>query len=157
MGVRREGREAAIQFLYQRDLGGGAGVSDLQEFYAFRGLSPAARRFCEGLVSGLLGHTDDIDIALREHSQNYELDRLSAVDRTILRLAIHEMLYCDDIPPVVSINEAIDIAKKYGTEESGRFVNGVLDKIKATLKRPERTPAKPSGKPADGSAPESRD
>ena len=157
MGVRREGREAAIQFLYQRDLGGGAGVSDLQEFYAFRGLSPAARRFCEGLVSGLLGHTDDIDIALREHSQNYELDRLSAVDRNILRLAIHEMLYCDDIPPVVSINEAIDIAKKYGTEESGRFVNGVLDKIKATLKRPERTPAKPSGKPADGSAPESRD
>ena len=157
MGVRREGREAAIQFLYQRDLGGGAGVSDLQEFYAFRGLSPAARRFCEGLVSGLLGHTDDIDIALREHSQNYELERLSAVDRNILRLAIHEMLYCDDIPPVVSINEAIDIAKKYGTEESGRFVNGVLDKIKATLKRPERTPAKPSGKPADGSAPESRD
>ena len=157
MGVRREGREAAIQFLYQRDLGGGAGVSDLQEFYAFRGLSPAARRFCEGLVSGLLGHTDDIDIALREHSQNYELERLSAVDRNILRLAIHEMLYCDDIPPVVSINEAIDIAKKYGTEESGRFVNGVLDKIKATLKRPERTPATPSGKPADGSAPESRD
>jgi N utilization substance protein B len=155
MGVRREGREAAIQFLYQRDLGGGAGVSDLQEFYAFRGLSPAARRFCEGLVSGLLGHADDIDIALREHSQNYELERLSAVDRNILRLAIHEMLYCDDIPPVVSINEAIDIAKKYGTEESGRFVNGVLDKIKATLKRPERTPAKPSVQSSP--TPESRD
>ena len=141
MGVRREGREAAIQFLYQRDLGGGAGVSDLQEFYAFRGLSPSARRFCEGLVSGLLERTDSIDAALREHTQNYELERLSAVDRNILRLAIHEMLHCDDIPPVVSINEAIDIAKKYGTEESGRFVNGVLDKIKATLKRPERTPA----------------
>ncbi|MEY2907458.1 MAG: utilization substance protein B-like protein [Verrucomicrobiota bacterium] len=142
MGVRREGREAAIQFLYQRDLGGGAGVSDLQEFYAFRGLSPSARRFCEGLVSGLLDHTADIDVALREHTQNYELERLSAVDRNILRLAVHEMLFCDDIPPVVSINEAIDIAKKYGTEESGRFVNGVLDKIKATLKRPDRTPAK---------------
>ena len=142
MGVRREGREAAIQFLYQRDLGGGAGISDLQEFYAFRGLSPSARRFCEGLVSGLLDHTNDIDVALREHTQNYELDRLSAVDRNILRLAVHEMLFCDEIPPVVSINEAIDIAKKYGTEESGRFVNGVLDKIKATLKRPDRTPAK---------------
>jgi len=142
MGVRREGREAAIQFLYQRDLGGGAGISDLQEFYAFRGLSPSARRFCEGLVSGLLDHTADIDLALREHTQNYELDRLSAVDRNILRLAVHEMLFCDEIPPVVSINEAIDIAKKYGTEESGRFVNGVLDKIKATLKRPDRTPAK---------------
>ena len=145
MGVRREGREAAIQFLYQRDLGGGADVSDLQEFYAFRGLSPSARRFCEGLVSGLLEHSDDIDVSLREHTQNYELERLSAVDRNILRLAVHEMLFCDDIPPVVSINEAIDIAKKYGTEESGRFVNGVLDRIKGTLKRPDRTPSKKSG------------
>lgn len=142
MGVRREGREAAIQFLYQRDLGGGAGVSDLEDFYAFRGLSPAARRFCEGLVRGLLDHTADVDEALRTHSQNYEIDRLSAVDRNILRLAIHEMLFCPEIPPVVSINEAIDIAKKYSTEESGRFVNGVLDRIKATLKRPERTASK---------------
>ena len=139
MGERREGREAAIQFLYQRDLGGGAAVSDLQEFYAFRGLSPSARRFCEGLVSGLLGRTSEIDERLREHTQNYALERLSAVDRNILRLAVHEMLHCDDIPPIVSINEAIDIAKKYGTEESGRFVNGVLDKIKATLDRPDRT------------------
>jgi N utilization substance protein B len=140
MGVRREGREAAIQFLYQRDLGGGAFVADLEEFYAFRGLSPSARRFCEGLVKGALAHSAEVDVALREHTQNYELGRLSAVDRNILRLAIHEMLFCSDIPPVVSINEAIDIAKKYGTEESGRFVNGVLDKIKATLKRPDRTP-----------------
>jgi len=140
MGVRREGREAAIQFLYQRDLGGGAFVADLEEFYAFRGLSPSARRFCEGLVKGALAHSEEVDLALREHTQNYELGRLSAVAGTIQNHAIHEMLFCDDIPPVVSINEAIDIAKKYGTEESGRFVNGVLDKIKATLKRPERTP-----------------
>ena len=144
MGVRREGREAAIQFLYQRDLGGGAGVGDLEDFYAFRGLSPAARRFCEGLVRGLLDHAPAVDESLRNYSQNYELDRLSAVDRNILRLAIHEMLFCPDIPPVVSINEAIDIAKKYGTEESGRFVNGVLDRIKATLSRPERTGSKAS-------------
>jgi N utilization substance protein B len=149
MGVRREGREAAIQFLYQRDLGGGAGVSDLEDFYAFRGLSPAARRFCEGLVRGLLDHTVAVDDALRTYSQNYELDRLSAVDRNILRLAIHEMLFCPEIPPVVSINEAIDIAKKYSTEESGRFVNGVLDRIKATLKRPDRTSAKAAGLASD--------
>ena len=140
MGVRREGREAAIQFLYQRDLGGGAGIADLDDFYAFRGLSHASRRFCEGRVRGLLENSEAIDSALTEHSQNYELERLSAVDRNILRLAIHEMLFCPDIPPIVSINEAIDIAKKYSTEESGRFVNGVLDRIKATLKRPERTP-----------------
>jgi N utilization substance protein B len=145
MGVRSEGREAAIQFLYQRDQGGGSGVSDLEDFYAFRGLSPSARRFCESLVSGLLEHSAEIDIKLREHTEHYELERLSAVDRNILRLAIHEMLYCDEIPPVVSINEAINIAKKYGTEESGRFVNGVLDKIKSTLQRPDRTPSPKSG------------
>jgi N utilization substance protein B len=150
MGVRREGREAAIQFLYQRDLGGGAGASDLEEFYAFRGLSPSARRFCEGLVRGLLENSASVDEALRAHSQNYELERLSAVDRNILRLAIHEMLFCPDIPPVVSINEAIDIAKKYSTEESGRFVNGVLDRIKATLKRPDRTPAAIPSSSGDG-------
>ena len=141
MGVRREGREAAIQFLYQRDHGGGAGISDLEDFYAFRGLSPSARRFCQGLVSGVLDHSEEVDVSLRQHTQNYELQRISGVDRNILRLAIHEMLFCNDIPPIVSINEAIDIAKKYGTEESGRFVNGVLDKIKATLNRPDRTSA----------------
>ena len=92
-------------------------------------------------MRGILEHSVEVDESLQSHSQNYELARLSAVDRNILRLAIHEMLFCDDIPPVVSINEAIDIAKKYGTEESGRFVNGVLDRIKATLKRPERTPS----------------
>lgn len=155
MGVRREGREAAIQFLYQRDLGGGAGVGDLEDFYAFRGLSPAARRFCEGLVRGLLDHAAAVDESLCTHSQNYELSRLSAVDRNILRLAIHEMLFCPEIPPVVSINEAIDIAKKYGTEESGRFVNGVLDRIKATLTRPERTASKISKSPVKTSAPKS--
>ena len=141
MGVRREGREAAIQFLYQRDLGGGAGVSDLEDFYAFRGLSPAARRFCEGLVRGLLDHTDAVDEALRTHSQNYEIDRLSAVDRNILRLAIHEMLFCPEIPPVVSINEAIEIAKKFSTAESGKFVNGLLDRVKKELLRPARQAA----------------
>jgi N utilization substance protein B len=95
-------------------------------------------------VSGLLEHSAEIDIKLREHTQNYELERLSAVDRNVLRLAIHEMLFCAEIPPVVSINEAINIAKKYGTEESGRFVNGVLDKIRSTLQRPDRTPASTS-------------
>ncbi|HLB32755.1 MAG: transcription antitermination factor NusB [Verrucomicrobia bacterium RIFCSPHIGHO2_12_FULL_41_10] len=130
MGVRREGREAAIQFLYQRDLGGAASITDLSDFYAFRGLSPAARRFCQSLMAGLLEKLKPIDEMIVRHLQNYELGRLSAVDRNILRLAIYELLFCPDIPPAVVMNEAIDIAKKYGTEESGRFVNGVLDQVK---------------------------
>lgn len=137
MGVRREGREAAVQFLYLRDL---SGDCNLLSFYKFRGLSPAARRFCDTLVQGATKHLASIDEAITKNTQNYELNRISVVDRNVLRVALFEMLHCPDTPPVVSINEAIEIAKKYSTEESGRFVNGVLDQIRHTLNRPARTP-----------------
>lgn len=136
MGVRREGREAAVQYLYLRDLNGD---SDLPAYYKFRGLSPSARRFCDTLVRGAIENQDTIDETIRKNTQNYELARISVVDRNVLRVAIYEMLHCAEIPPVVSINEAIEIAKKYSTEESGRFVNGVLDQIRGTLNRPART------------------
>jgi N utilization substance protein B len=130
MGVRHEGREAAVQFLYQRDHGGAASSSDLNDFYIFRGLSPAARRFCQQLVEGTLHEVSTIDALLKKNIHNYELGRLAAVDRNVLRLAIYEMLFSPQTPRAVIINEAINIAKKYGTEESGGFVNGVLDQIK---------------------------
>lgn len=136
MGVRREGREAAVQFLYLRDLNGDC---DLERFYKFRGLSPSARRFCDTLVQGATEHRAVIDDTIRAHAQNYELNRISVVDRNVLRVAIYEMLHCPEVPPVVSINEAIEIAKKYSTEESGRFVNGILDQIRSTLSRPARS------------------
>ena len=72
-------------------------------------------------------------------TQNWELDRIAAVDRNVLRLAIYEMMFRDDVPPVVSINEAIEIAKKFSTKESGKFVNGILDRIRKELPRPART------------------
>ncbi|HEY5704701.1 MAG TPA: transcription antitermination factor NusB [Terrimicrobiaceae bacterium] len=136
MGVRRDGREAAVQYLYLRDLNGD---SDLSAYYKFRGLSPSARRFCSALVEGAIEHQKSIDETIRKNTQNYELARISVVDRNVLRVAIYEMLHCEEIPPVVSINEAIEIAKKYSTEESGRFVNGVLDQIRGALDRPART------------------
>jgi transcription antitermination protein NusB len=136
MGVRREGREAAVQYLYLRDLNGD---SDLPAYYKFRGLSPSARRFCDALVHGAIEHQHSIDEVIRKNTQNYELARISVVDRNVLRVAIYEMLHCPEIPPVVSINEAIEIAKKYSTEESGRFVNGVLDQVMSALNRPART------------------
>ena len=75
---------------------------------------------------------------IKKHAKNWELHRIAAVDRNILRLAIYEMLHRDDIPPVVSINEAVDIAKKFSTQDSGKFVNGILDKVKGELMRPAR-------------------
>jgi N utilization substance protein B len=83
-------------------------------------------------------HQPQIDELICQHVKNWELRRIAAVDRNVLRLAIFEMQHRDDIPPVVSINEAVDIAKRFSTEESGKFVNGILDKIKGELLRPAR-------------------
>lgn len=136
MSVRREGREAAIQFLYQYDLGGDLTSEDLANFYTFRGISPAARRFSQKLIEGILPEKiKEIDSLIQKHAKNYELKRLSAVDRNILRLALYEFLSGEGTPTPVIIDEAISIAKKYGTEQSGRFVNGVLDEIQRTLKQ----------------------
>lgn len=134
MGVRREGREAAIQFLYQHDLGGSLDAEALESFYAFRGISPAARRFSQQLINGILpDKLKEIDPLIQQHAENYALERLSAVDRNILRLALYELLSTEETPPAVIIDEAISIAKKYGTEQSGRFVNGVLDQIQKIM------------------------
>ena len=97
------------------------------------------RLFGHPLIRGVLDHLKEIDETISEQVKNWDMERIAKVDRNILRLAIHEMLHRDDIPPVVSINEAIDIAKKFSTEKSGRFVNGILDKVKANLMRPSRT------------------
>jgi N utilization substance protein B len=101
----------------------------------------AVRAFAEQLIRGTLEHRDEIDREIERVSQNWKLHRLAAVDRNVLRLAIFEMKHRADIPPVVSINEAVDIARKFSTGDSGRFVNGLLDRIKNELPRPARTPA----------------
>ncbi|MFZ4598892.1 MAG: transcription antitermination factor NusB [Terrimicrobiaceae bacterium] len=134
MGVRRDAREAAVQYLYQREIHGGESDSGLEEFYRLRGLSPSARRFCDDLLRGWTEHRDQIDETIRDHAKNFEFSRLCAVDRNVLRVACHELMNCPDIPPAVAINEAIEIAKKFSTEDSGRFVNGILDNIRKSRK-----------------------
>ena len=96
------------------------------------------RLFAEPLIRGTVEHRNEIDEHIKNHAKNWELHRMAVVDRNILRLAIYEMLHRADIPPVVSINEAVDIAKKFSTQDSGKFVNGILDKIKGELMRPAR-------------------
>lgn len=96
------------------------------------------RAFADGLVRGTLEHVAQIDEELSRVMINWSLHRLAAVDRNLLRMAVYELRYRDDIPPVVSINEAIDIARKFSTAESGKFVNGILDRIKGELSRPLR-------------------
>jgi transcription antitermination protein NusB len=163
MGTRREARERAVQFLFQHDLNPADDLNQaLDQFWQAQqivALSEKERRailesgaelpppstqqaavqlFAEPLIRGVLEHQTAIDEAIQHHVKNWELRRIAAVDRNVLRLAIFEMLHRDDIPPVVSINEAVDIAKRFSTEDSGKFVNGILDKIKGELLRPAR-------------------
>jgi len=149
MGKRREGREAAVQFLFQIDVNGEKQPGDADTFWALRsgpGKAPVpakTRLHAEQLVLGVTSHFDEIDGWIKKYTSNYEISRLAVVDRNILRVAIYEMLHALDIPPVIIIDEAIEIAKKFGSEKSGGFVNGVLDRIQKELGRPAREPASP--------------
>src|SRR5580700_3441830 len=166
MGQRREARERAVQFLFQHDLNPPENLEEsLGHFWSSQRAtaiagdkagatwgqqvdSPppsaqelATRLFADKLICGVIEHRPTLDQKIKEHAQNWDLARMAVVDRNILRLAIYEMLFRDDIPPVVSINEAIEIAKKFSTAESGKFVNGLLDRVKEELLRPARQAA----------------
>jgi N utilization substance protein B len=143
MSKRREGREAAVQFLYQQDIHGDH-TSDLsKDFWAFREAKTSVREYAETLIAGVNANLAGVDARIVKFVENFGIARLAAVDRNILRLAIYEMFHCMETPPVVAINEAIEIARKFGGEDSSRFVNGVLDKIKGELTRPLREAAGP--------------
>jgi transcription antitermination protein NusB len=147
MGKRREGREAAVQYLYQLDLNGRELTIPPAQFWDLRSgpnipkTPPKIRIFAEQLIAGVTAHLDEIDEHIKKHAANYQLHRIAAVDRNILRVAIYEILFSEDVPPAVSINEAIEIAKRFGSEDSGRFVNGLLDRIRGEVNRPARDAA----------------
>lgn len=101
------------------------------------------RRFAEDLARGVVKHWDELDERIKSTTANFNLNRVGAVERAILRMAIFEMLYSPDVPPVVAINEAVEIAKKFAADEAAGFINGVLDKIRSTLNRPARTALNP--------------
>jgi transcription antitermination protein NusB len=93
--------------------------------------------FSQRLVRGVLDHGPEIDRVIEGHSENWRLERMPAVDRNILRIAAFELLYCEEIPPKVAVNEAVELGKRFGTEESGSFINGILDKIMSSVSRPQ--------------------
>jgi N utilization substance protein B len=127
--VRRRGREIALQVLYQREFN--QADQDLHLFWSNFDALKGAMDFSERIIRGVEEHRGDLDRIIEKYSSHWKIDRMTHVDRNILRIAVYELLYCDDIPPKVAINEAIDIGKKFGSEDSGAFINGVLDKIRA--------------------------
>ncbi len=133
-GYRRKARELALQALYYLDVNrldsDDASNEGLALFCDNYPPSEQIKTFFNTLVSGVIENRDEIDALIEKHSKNWKISRMSCVDRNVLRLAVFELLYCGDIPPKVTINEAIDVGKKYGTKESGAFVNGIIDGIR---------------------------
>ncbi|MFZ0130943.1 MAG: transcription antitermination factor NusB [Desulfobacterales bacterium] len=146
MGIRRKSRELALQALFCMDMTGDTSAEMLQRFCDTYGPPDKARPFLLELVQGVNGSRTLIDRLIEHFSRNWRLSRMSCVDRNIMRIAVYEMLYCGDIPAKVSINEAIDIGKKYGTEESGAFINGILDSVRIDAEIPS-LPKTPAGQP----------
>jgi len=126
---RSKARESALQILYQIDVTGDPVDAVLNQYWHTRNRNPEVVDFANEIVKGTTEHLSEIDAIISQHSENWEISKMPIIDRNILRFAIYEILYMDDIPPRVTIDEAIDLANNFGTPNSGKFINGVLDKI----------------------------
>ena len=131
MKKRTRARELALQFLYQMDLRGPDLLDEAKQFFRGEEDDKSAREFATQLVHGVAEHRAELDQAIRAVAQNWEIARMAVIDRNVLRMAAFELLHCPDIPPKVAINEAIELGKRYSTQNSGGFINGILDKIKS--------------------------
>jgi N utilization substance protein B len=135
VGKRRKARELALQFLYQLDLRGESDpASSAEEFWSRHPVDIEVRDFADVLVRGTMLHRGKIDELITQYAEHWDLERMAVVDRNILRAGIFELLWTTDVPPKVAINEAIEVAKKFGTQESSRFINGILDRIHKELR-----------------------
>ena len=130
MGKRREGREYALQILYAIEMNHPQPEEALKHFWAEENVGQEVKDFAAVLVQGTIKNLDFLDTLIKKYTQNWELSRMVAIDRNILRCASWELIYATEIPPKVIINEAVELAKKYSTENSSKFINGILDKIK---------------------------
>jgi transcription antitermination protein NusB len=137
MGTRRYARELAMQALFSMDMNNAFSMEMLVEYGRSFPPNKKVAPYFQRLTEGVVQNKDHIDKVIETYSSNWKVRRMACVDRNILRLAVFEMLYCGDIPAKVSINEAIDIAKKFGSSESGSFINGILDSIRGALERQE--------------------
>jgi N utilization substance protein B len=131
---RRRSREMAVKVLYQADMSGVTIPEAFRLFCEYFGGSEESRVFTKELLDGIDAHLDAINSLISQFSEHWRLDRMPIVDRNILRLAVYELLGRPDIPAKVSINEAVELGKKFGTEDSGAFINGILDRIRSRLR-----------------------
>ncbi|NIO09933.1 MAG: transcription antitermination factor NusB [Deltaproteobacteria bacterium] len=131
MGIRRRGRELALQLLYQIEITGDASQAPLELFWSYFEGNVKAREFARRLIDGVVLHREEIDQLIEQATDNWKITRMPKVDLAILRLASYELLFCPDIPLNVSIDEAIEVSKRFSSEDSATFINGVLDQVAA--------------------------
>ena len=138
MGGRREGREHALQLLFQWDLSRGSFHEVCTTFWTLNQVIEAESRvFADRLSAGTVQHIDQIDALLARHAEHWRIPRMAVVDRNVLRLSTFELLFENQTPRVVAINEALEIARKFSTSESIQFINGILDSIRKELEPQE--------------------
>ncbi|MBU0605030.1 MAG: transcription antitermination factor NusB [Candidatus Omnitrophica bacterium] len=137
MRKRTMARESALKILYAIDITKDAPDKCINNFWLSQDkIAREIRNYADDIVLGVCNNRDRIDELVSECATNWELGRMAVIDRNILRLGAYELIFMDEIPPKVAINEAIDIAKRYGDKDSGKFVNGVLDKINKDKRKP---------------------
>jgi len=134
MSNRRLSRELVIQFLYLTEMNEGDMANQLKAFWENNPCQEDVQSFAEDILNDIFGHKKEIDVRLEKYSDNWTLSRMAVIDRNLLRMAASELMYSKSVPPKVAIDEAVEIAKKYGTEDSPNFINGVLDRILKELK-----------------------
>lgn len=144
MGKRRSSRELALKFLYQSELNAGDFTEQMEGFLEASPVQGDVKNYLIALVELVNLHKNEIDELLEKYSENWTLSRMTVIDRNTLRIATAELLFRKDVPPKVVIDEAVEIAKKYGSEDSPDFINGVLDRIKKEMEKELTGP--PSGR-----------
>jgi N utilization substance protein B len=136
MGARRSGREAALQMLFQLESSGVSADQAIDLFWrTYEDADPEGKAYADTIVRGVADNLDGIDKKVTAASQNWRLERMSRVDRNLLRLGTWELMFRSDVPRAVILDEAVELAKSFGTDESSGFVNGVLDRIAENLGR----------------------
>ncbi len=129
MGARRKARELALQMLFQYDMAGNAPDTVIGTFEDLQKSKPNTREFAERIFRGTVDHLTEIDDMIQAQAENWRLSRMAVVDRNIIRMSVYEFLHESDTPKLVIIDEAVEIAKKFGTQKSSQFINGILDGI----------------------------
>jgi len=135
LGKRRKSRELALQVLYQIDISEGDIEEKFNLFWQHFTPLDELKEFSHKIVEGVYHHKEQIDALIEKHSEHWRLKRMTVVDRNVLRSAIFELMYCPDIPTKVILNEAVELGKKFGSEKTGPFINGILDRISHQISR----------------------